>query len=109
MEKKTWIEFKNTGLLWWINMILHTFGWAIVLEIDKDTKELLDVYPARVKFRGFSEQCNTDGYQNVSRYLTENAKELEEECYWSQAFIERIRAVKNYQANIAKSKIGGIS
>lgn len=83
MKKKTWIEFKETGLLWWINMILHTFGWAIVLEIDKDTKELLDVYPSRVKFRGFSEQCNTDGYQNVSRYLTENAKELEEECYWS--------------------------
>lgn len=97
MEKKTWIEFKETGLLWWINMILHTFGWAIVLEIDKDTKELLDVYPSRVKFRGFSEQCNTDGYQNVSRYLTENAKELEKECYWSQTFIER---QKNYQANI---------
>ena len=39
MKKTTWIEFKETGLLWWINMILHTFGWVIVLEIDKDTKE----------------------------------------------------------------------
>lgn len=97
MEKKTWTEFKESGLLWWINMILHTFGWAIVLEIDKDTKELLDVYPARVKFRGFSEQCNTNGYQSISRYMAENAKELEKECYWSQTFIER---QKNYQANI---------
>ena len=105
MEKKTWIEFKETGLLWWINMILHTFGWAIVLEIDNDTKELLDVYPARVKFRGFSEQCNTNGYQSISRYIAENAKELEKECYWSKAFIERIRAIKIIRLILHKAKL----
>lgn len=80
MQKKTWTEFKDSGFLWWINMILHTFGWAIVLEVDKDTGEMLDVYPARVKFRGFSEKSNTNGYKNVSKYLAENVKELEEEA-----------------------------
>lgn len=30
--EKSWDEFRNSGLLWWINMILHTFGWAI--EVD---------------------------------------------------------------------------
>ena len=36
VNKKSWDEFRNNGLLWWINMILHTFGWAIVTEIDKN-------------------------------------------------------------------------
>lgn len=80
MEKKTWIEFKETGLLWWINMILHTFGWSILLEVDEDTNEFLNAYPARVKFRGFREKSNTRGYKNVSKYLAENAKELKKEA-----------------------------
>ena len=41
IDKKTWQEFKDSGLLWWINMILHTFGWAIVFEISKRGKILL--------------------------------------------------------------------
>lgn len=28
LTKKTWKEFRESGFLWWINMILHTFGWA---------------------------------------------------------------------------------
>lgn len=55
VDKKTWEEFRNSGLLWWINMILHTFGWAIVANIN-DRKEIINVYPARVKFRGFGEK-----------------------------------------------------
>jgi len=34
VKKKTWKEFRETGLLWWINMVLHTFGWAIVIDIN---------------------------------------------------------------------------
>lgn len=48
IERKSWEEFRNAGLLWWINMILHTFGWAITVEL-KDGK-IIDCYPARVKF-----------------------------------------------------------
>ena len=69
VEKKTWKEFRNSGLLWWINMILHTFGWAIVFNIS-------DVYPARITFRGFDEKNNTEGYIKVSEYLKENADVL---------------------------------
>lgn len=54
VERKTWEEFRECKLLWWINMILHTFGWAIVTEIDEDNK-VCECYPARVKFRGFNE------------------------------------------------------
>lgn len=78
VNKKSWKEFKDSGMLWWINMILHTLGWAIVVDIDDDGT-ISDVYPARVKFRGFSEKINTEGYQKVSQYMSDNAKELAEE------------------------------
>lgn len=29
----------------------------------------MEVYPARVKFRGFDEKSNTDGYQKLSKYM----------------------------------------
>jgi hypothetical protein len=78
IDKKSWKEFKDSGLLWWTNMILHTFGWAIVFSI-KDDGTISNVYPARVKFRGFDEKNNTEGYIKVSEYMKENATELTEE------------------------------
>lgn len=77
IEKKTWSEFRETGLVWFINSILHLFGWAIVLRIDKD--EILEVYPARVIFRGFSEDVTSEGYRKVTKWLTENAEDLYKE------------------------------
>ena len=53
VNKKTWKEFRDTGLLWFINTILHAFGWSIVIEYEN--VEITDCYPARVKFRGFNE------------------------------------------------------
>lgn len=29
--EKTWEDFRESGLLWFINTILHVFGWAIVV------------------------------------------------------------------------------
>lgn len=77
VSKRTWKEFREAGLLWWVNMILHTFGWAIVLDIKDD--EIKEVYPARVKFRGFDEISNDAGYKDVSVYLSNNASELAKE------------------------------
>lgn len=79
IERITWKEFQESGMLWWINMILHTFGLAIVIEVDNS--EIVDVYPARVKYRGFSENENTKGYQKVSNYMNENARQLLKESY----------------------------
>lgn len=76
-QEKSWKEFRDSGLLWWINMILHTFGWAIVVELEDG--EIKRTYPARVKYRGFGESYNTDGYIKVSKYLKENIVELEKE------------------------------
>lgn len=79
IDKKTWQEFKDSGLLCWINMILHTFGWAIVFEISKRGK-IINVYPARVKYRGFDMKSTENGYIKVSEYMDENSKKLLEEA-----------------------------
>ena len=79
IDKKSWKEFQNSGLLWWINMILHTFGWAIVIEQDKETKEIIQAYPARVSFRGFDNSSNSKGYINVIQYMKDNADTLLDE------------------------------
>ena len=55
-------------------MILHTFGWAIVLAGENGN--IVDAYPARVKYRGFSEKSNTEGYVKVSKYMKENCDQL---------------------------------
>ncbi len=80
IEKRTWQEFKGIGLLWWVNRVLHLFGWAIVFEYDSDTGKLLEVYPARCKFRGFSEDVEADGFIRLSGYLGDQGRELEEEA-----------------------------
>ena len=76
--EKSWEEFRDSGFLWWINMILHTFGWAITVKMEDG--KVVDVYPARVKFRVFGEKNNTEGYIKVSQYMKENVSELLEEA-----------------------------
>ena len=76
--EKSWEEFRDSGFLWWINMILHTFGWAITVKMEDG--KVIDAYPARVKFRGFGEKNKTEGYIKVSQYMKENVSELLEEA-----------------------------
>lgn len=77
VEKTTWEDFRSSGLLWFVNMILHTFGMAIVF--DYENGKIVDVYPARCKFRGFTEKTNTEGYERVTNFLAENMPELIED------------------------------
>ena len=77
--KKSWKEFQDTHLLWWINRILHTFGWAIVLIVDTDTQEVRDAYPARVKFRGFEIKDEEAGFIGLTEYIEKIASELADE------------------------------
>lgn len=78
VEEKSWKEFRNSGLLWFVNTTLHAFGWAICVELN-DKGDITRAFPARVKFRGFSENVNTDGYIKLSEYMKNNAEVLEEE------------------------------
>lgn len=78
INKKTWQEFQDTGLIWWINRILHTFGWVIVYVVEVDGT-ISDVYPARASYRGFAPETETRGFKKVSAYMQANAAELEKE------------------------------
>jgi len=78
VTKKTWDEFRNVGLLWCANRVLHMFGWAIVL-VYNDANQVSDVYPARVPYRGFSESVEADNFVKLHAYMKDNADELLEE------------------------------
>ena len=75
VNKKNWEEFRETGLLWFVNSFLHIFGWAIVFSFDQN-KNISQVYPARVKFRGFDQNVNDEGYKKVTNFLNDNITDL---------------------------------
>lgn len=82
ITNKTWEEFRESGLLWWVNRLLHTFGWALVIEVDTEGPlegEIRRVYPARVKFRGFGNESEERGFKRISQYMVDNAEELKVE------------------------------
>ncbi len=61
-----------------INQLLHIFGWALVFEIENN--EIKNVYPARVKFRGFDNDSTSEAYRKLSQFMVENAKDLNDEA-----------------------------
>ena len=82
LSERTWEQFREAGLLWWVNRMLHLFGWAIVCEISdnsKDGEQVLRVYPARSRYRGFSEESEDRGFRKLSRYLRDVASQLVED------------------------------
>jgi hypothetical protein len=79
ITKKSWAEFRETGLFAFINSILHVFGWCLVVEVDNDTQQVTDCYPARTIFRGFSEADQDEYYSKIGKYLKENAAEIANE------------------------------
>lgn len=78
ITRKSWKEFRESGLLFITNQFLHIFGYALVYSFD-DNGEIEEVYPARVKFRGFGDKQIEEGYQKISKYMSDNAVELEKE------------------------------
>jgi len=80
LEEKNWQEFRESGLMFFINQILHAFGWALVVELD-DESNVTKAYPARTKFRGFGKVSIDKGYKNIAKYLKGNADVLFDEAY----------------------------
>ena len=78
VTRKSWNEFRESEIMWMVNTILQVFGWSIVVEMDDD--KVTDVYPARVKYRGFTQKTNSKGYIKLSNYMQENADELLKEA-----------------------------
>lgn len=79
VELRTWLEFKEQVFLWFINSILHVFGWTIAIEEELHSGEIVArVY--RTKFRGFPEETNTRGYALIAEYMKNNADAIYDEA-----------------------------
>lgn len=76
IERIEWEEFRKSGLLWFVNRILHFFGVAICFEYDDESHALKDVFPARCKFRGFSAECETEGFKELYKFMKINLPEI---------------------------------
>ncbi len=85
MDKKeiaaNWKAFREAGLLWWVNRSLHLFGWSIVLVADEATGEVFSAYPARTKWRGFSEEDERWGYEALGRWMATEGTPLFYEAF----------------------------
>lgn len=75
VERETWQAFRNSGLLWWVNRMLHLFGWAIVVELD-DVGEVSACYPTRCSFRGFTSEYEARGFRRLTNHLGDNLKRM---------------------------------
>ena len=51
-DKKSWDEFRKSGMLWFINRSLHIFGWAILCEYD-DEKKIDSCISSKGEMEGF--------------------------------------------------------
>lgn len=64
-----WEAFRKSGLLWFVNRMLHVFNWSIVVSYDSDTGEFLGAWPARTTWKGFPQASEKAGYQKLDDFL----------------------------------------
>lgn len=76
IERKSWEEFRAAGLLWWVNSLLHLFGWSIVVERGDDGQTIRDAYPAHCKFRGFDSKNNDKGFKRLTMHIQESTERM---------------------------------
>lgn len=73
-------KFQDSGLLWWVNRMLHLFGWSIIYYYENDDDSLpTTIYPQRTKWRGFEPEIDDNGFKNLTKYLKDNAADLEKD------------------------------
>lgn len=71
MTRHSWETFREAGMLWWINRILHTFGWSIIYEINEN-QEIISVYPAKTDWLGFSSETNDQRWKQFKDHMRED-------------------------------------
>lgn len=72
IEKRTWKEFRESGLLWWVNKTLHLFGWVIAFDNG-------NCFPARSNLRGFTEEAQEKGFKDLTKHIADNIDALKED------------------------------
>lgn len=75
IERRSWDEFRETGLPWYVNQIMQVFGWSLAFDIDEEGK-IKEAFPVRTKFRGFSDEVINRNTKKLTQYMIDNGKEL---------------------------------
>ncbi len=78
-RRQSWEQFREAGMLWSINRVLHLFGWAIVVSIDDGTGETVGAFPVRTEWRGFDRESEERGYRRVTEWMRRAADSVAEE------------------------------
>lgn len=76
VDRISWEEFRESGMLWLVNRSLHLFGLAIVLTVDRNAEDrVVDAFPARVPFLGFGRADEEAGFAKVrAAFLRSNVQ-----------------------------------
>ena len=74
-QEASWDDFRAAQLLWYVNRLIHLFGWAIVTEVDA-TGKVTRAFPARTIFRGFSEETEAKGFIGLTQHLAAESQTL---------------------------------
>ena len=65
----SWEDFRESGLLWWINRQLHLFQVSIACEVEEDGS-VSKVYPVRSNLtQGFREADEIDGFFKLENFM----------------------------------------
>jgi hypothetical protein len=78
-RRHSWATFREAGMLWAINRVLHMFGWAIVVEVDDTTGETTGAYPVRTEWRGFPRDREELGYERTAAWMAKAGAAISEE------------------------------
>lgn len=78
IEARTWHEFRESGMVYAANKVLHMFGWCLVFATDEQSG-LQYCYPARTFYRGFAPESERAGTQRVNQWMRDAAKALAKE------------------------------
>lgn len=73
IKEVTWKEFQDSGLLWFVNRMIHLFGWSIVFEYEDETSvEPSRIYPAKNSCRGFDYNSENKGFVKLTQHMKDN-------------------------------------
>lgn len=75
VEERSWEEFRDNKMIWFVNSILNVFGWGLAVKMD-DADNIEDVVPVRTHYRGYGTLANDDGYLGLTKYMKNHADEL---------------------------------
>lgn len=73
-SQMSWDEFRETGLLQWVNQLLHTFG--ITIEVQVKDGSVIKAYPKRCEYRGFYRKGTEDMYIKITKFIASSVPKM---------------------------------